>query len=318
MTDRKKTWFRIWEKGCAFAVLLCLMFCLSACSAERTSVREGDPHIYCMNADRTGIVKVQYDFSEGDALEQACDVLEELGKPADGIEYTPVFPEKVEVQECTLQGSILNVDFGEEYLEVKNLEEKLIRAAVVQSLVQIEGINAVLFSVNGEPLRDSSGHQIGLMTEDDFVENTGSSPSSYQTDTLVLYFANEKGDSLVAQNMDVRYSSNIPKEKLIVEKLLQGPKDQDSFPTINPDTNILGVTIKDEICYVNLDSTFLTSVYDVVPEVTVYSIVNSLVEGTGAQMVQITINGESNAKYMEKVDLSKPLKMNMDWVTDEK
>ena len=58
----------------------------------------------------------------------------------------------------------------------------------------------------------------------------------------------------------------------------------------------LSVTIKDGICYVNFDSTFLTGAYDVLPEVTVYSIVNSLVGGTEAQKVQITINGENRCK----------------------
>ena len=54
----------------------------------------------------------------------------------------------------------------------------------------------------------------------------------------------------------------------------------------------------------NFDSTFLTGAYDILPELTVYSIVDSLVEGTEATQVQITINGESNAEYMETVDLS--------------
>lgn len=67
------------------------------------------------------------------------------------------------------------------------------------------------------------------------------------------------------------------------------------------------MTIKDGICYVNFDSTFLTGAYDVLPEVTIYSIVNSLIEGTEAQQVQITINGETDEKYMEAVDLSQPL-----------
>ena len=58
-----------------------------------------------------------------------------------------------------------------------------------------------------------------------------------------------------------------------------------------------------------------THLCDVLPEVAVYSIVNSLVEGTEASKVQITVNGESNAVYMEKVDLSKPLKADMDWTS---
>ena len=78
--------------------------------------------------------------------------------------------------------------------------------------------------------------------------------------------------------------------------------------------NLLSVTTKDGICYVNFDSTFLISAYDVLPEITIYSIVDSLVEGAGVRQVQITINGESNAKYMEKVDLSQPLNEEQDWI----
>ncbi len=84
--------------------------------------------------------------------------------------------------------------------------------------LEIEGINAVLFTIDGESLKDSDGNSIGLMTEDDFVENTGSSPSAYQTVELTLYFANESGDKLVPQKFrQVHYSSNLSKEKMIVE-----------------------------------------------------------------------------------------------------
>ena len=73
-------------------------------------------------------------------------------------------------------------------------------------------------------------------------------------------------------------------------------------------------TIKDHVCYVNFDSTFLTSVYDVLPEITIYSLVDSIIAGTEATQVQITINGETKAVYMEKIDLSQPLEKDMDWV----
>lgn len=95
------------------------------------------------------------------------------------------------------------------------------RASIVCSLSEIEGVNAVLFTIDGESLKDSDGNSIGLMTEDDFVENTGSSPSAYQTVELTLYFANESGDKLVPQKVSARYSSNLSKEKMIVEKLMQ-------------------------------------------------------------------------------------------------
>lgn len=295
---------------------LCLSVMLASCG-KRTDVGKEDPFIFCLNEDRTGLTKISYDFPEGNAEEAARAVLEELKEPAEEIEYTAPIPKEVKVQGCRLRGSILDVDFNSAYLEMGALEEKLVRAAVVQSLVLIDGINAVSFTVDGEMLKDSTGFPVGLMNEDDFVENTGSSPTAYQTDTLTLYFADKEGDSLVPREVDVRYSSNVSREKLIVEKLMQGPFGSGAYPTINPDANLLSVTIKDGICYVNFDSTFLTGAYDVLPEVTVYSIVNSLVEGTEAQQVQITINGETDAKYMETVDLSQPLEEKEELVAAE-
>lgn len=296
---------------------LCLSVMLASCG-KRTDVGKEDPFIYCLNEDRTGLTKISYDFPEGNSEETARAVLEELKEPAEEIEYTAPIPKEVKVQGCRLRGSILDVDFNSAYLEMGALEEKLVRAAVVQSLVLIDGINAVSFTVDGEMLKDSTGFPVGLMNEDDFVENTGSSPTAYQTDTLTLYFADKEGDSLVPREVDVRYSSNVSREKLIVEKLMQGPSGSGAYPTINPDANLLSVTIKDGICYVNFDSTFLTGAYDVLPEVTVYSIVNSLIEGTEAQQVQITINGETDAKYMETVDLSQPLEAKEELVAAEK
>ena len=164
---------------------LCLSVMLASCG-KRTDVGKEDPFIYCLNEDRTGLTKISYDFPEGNAEETARAVLEELKEPAEEIEYTAPIPKEVKVQGCRLRGSILDVDFNSAYLEMGALEEKLVRAAIVQSLVLIDGINAVSFTVDGEMLKDSTGFPVGLMNEDDFVENTGLTPPADQTDTLAL------------------------------------------------------------------------------------------------------------------------------------
>lgn len=295
------------------AAVLCIILVSTSCGRTYEPGKEGS-YVYCLNESGTGLVKVACDIPSDNTQKAAETVLEKLSAPAEDIEYINPIPENIEVNSCKLFGGIIEVDFSGEYLNMKNIQEKLMRAAVVQSLVQIKGVNAVAFTVGGEALLDENGNAVGLMNEDDFVENAASSPSAYQTDTLTLYFANKSGDKLVAEKREVRYSSNVSKDKLIVEKLMQGPDSADAYPTINPSANLLSVTTKDKICYVNFDSTFLTGEYDILPELTVYSIVNSLVEGTEATQVQITINGETNAKYMDMVDLSQPLEGNMDFV----
>lgn len=303
------------RKRAVSAVVCLLVFALlfSGCS-KRTDVKRGDTYIYCLNSDRTGLVKVSYEFEEKDPQKQALAILKELKKPAEEIEYTPPIPKEVKVMDSRLEGAVLYLDFNDAYLEIAPLEEKLVRAAIVQSVVQVEGISALWLTVDGKDLHDENGKLVGFLNEDDFVQNTDSALSSYQTGTLMLYFANDAGDKLVGQEMNVRYSSNMSKEKLIVEKLMRGPKKDTLKATQNPKVSILGVTIKDGICYVNFDSEFLTGGVDVKPEITIYSLVNSLVEGTTASKVQITINGEKNVTYMETVDLTKPLQRDMEWV----
>ena len=154
----------------------------------------------------------------------------------------------------------------------------------------------------------------GIINEDDFVQNNGSSLSSYEETELTLYFANESGDKLVKQNEQVKYSTNTSREKLIVEKLMHGPQDETAHPTISSTCTLLSVTVKDNICYVNFDSEFMSSAHDIKPEITIYSIVNSLIEGTAVNKVQIMVNGEKNVLYMNTIDLSQPLQQDLDLI----
>ena len=52
--------------------------------------------------------------------------------------------------------------------------------------------------------------------------------------------------------------------------------------------------------------------YGVSPELTVYSLVNSIVEAGDANEVQISVNGETDVKYQGVIDLSKPLSRNLE------
>ena len=80
------------------------------------------------------------------------------------------------------------------------------------------------------------------------------------------------------------------------------------YPSINPSTKIVNVMTKDGICYVNLDENFLTVVNNVSTDLSIYAIVNSLVELSNINRVQILINGEvpasfSAASYERNLDI---------------
>ena len=146
------------------------------------------------------------------------------------------------------------------------------------------------------------------------MENPGEQINTIQNTNLTLYFSNQAGDGLVKETRRVHYSSNISLEKLIMEQLLEGPESKNARSAIPSGTKLMSVSLVDGVCYVSFDENFKNQDYSVNEAIVIYSIVDSLVEGAGVRQVQITINGESNAKYMEKVDLSQPLNEEQDWI----
>ena len=156
------------------------------------------------------------------------------------------------------------------------------------------------------------------MNHDSFVENTGSSIHTYQEGSLHLFFANETGDKLTEEIVSVRYNSNMSVEKLITEQLIKGPSMEGAYPTLPPETKILGVSVRDGICYVNFDEGFLDMDYKISPQVRIYSVVNSIVAGGETGQVQILVNGKADATYQGSVGLEKPLSRNLEIVEEKK
>lgn len=294
-------------------ILLCLLF-LVGCG-KGNEPEEGDTFICYVDTEKTALVKEAYEVHSEKAEGQVTEYLEGMMAEPDSIDYKSVFSFAggIMAPDQRLSDGNLDLYFDYDYKEMKAGEEVLFRAAVVQTLTQIEGVDYIEFYVDDQPLSDQDGRVVGYMCADDFVQNTGSS-LAYQTTELKLYFANEKGNMLVPEEVSVRYDNNTQMEKLIVEQLIKGSRTEGNLPVIPSETKVLGVSVKDGVCYVNLDEGFLNNTYGVDPKITVYAIVNSIVDGGSSGQVQISVNGESNIQYMGSIDLSKPLSRDLDLV----
>lgn len=282
-------------------LLLAIPLLMAGCRKQQ-QVDESGYRIWYINQDETCLKyenkELQSKNEEG-LLREMMEVMRET--PTDD-ELKPVIPEDVELLDFDFEHNQLYLDFSPEYKKMPKVYEVLCRAAIVRTLGQIDGVEYVDFQVNGEPLTDLEGKEIGLMNEDQFIENAGEEINAYKTADLTLYFANEAGDKLVGQRVAMEYNSNISLEKLIVEQLIAGPPFEGAYPTIPSETKLLNISIKDNICYVNLDEGFLGTGYNVIESIPVYSIVNSLIDNIDAQKVQISINGETNRMFRESIN----------------
>lgn len=273
-------------------------------------------NIYYINTDKTKTVAVGYEPKAKDTEEMIAEYLEQLFRDTDNPDYRKPLPEQVRLDSWNLEDGQLSLYFNSAYLEMDNIEEVLCRAAIVRTLIQTEGVDCISFYVGNAPLLDSEGRPVGLMTEDSFIENPGEQINTIQTANITLYFANEKGDGLLQEMQEIHYSSNISLEKLVVEQLLKGPQGDKGRAAVPEGTELVNVSVANGVCFVNLDEGFLTQNYEIAEPVVIYAIVNSLTELTSVNKVQISVNGDSNRVYREKMDLSAMYERNLDYMDE--
>jgi germination protein M len=271
-----------------------------------------------INKNETKLVKETHYLQSTDTKEQIIEVLTLLCSVPDNKELRATLTSGINVITFSYDNDKVTVSLGDKYKELSKTTEVLTRAAVVRSLTGIEGVDGVTIMVNGEPITDTSGNAIGIMTSDMFIENAATQVEAVDTRiTVRLYFANETGDGLVAVNRELSHNadiSNVPMEKLVVEQLINGPVNEETYPTINPETKLVNSTVKDGICYLTFDSSFTTAVNNVTTDVTIYSIVNSLVELSNINKVQISIDGSKDGKFRDKYELSTIFERNLSLV----
>lgn len=298
-----------------YFILLCFCLLLPSCS-KQNSFAEGTPvEIYYLNKEETRVLMEEYTLQSEGTEAQVEEMLEVLSTPPANLANRAPISGIVNVLEYRMEESQIILKFDDYYKELTPTTEILTRAAIVRSLTQIEGVDWVVMQIREEALTDALGSPVGVMSADMFIDNAGEEINAYEEVRLRLYFANETGDKLIeAVRPYVSYSSNISMERRVLEQLIAGPKNEELYPCINPQTKIIGTTVRDGICYVNLDETFLTQIYSVTAEVTIYSIVNSLVELPNVNKVQILINGEAEVELRENISFTTMFERNLELV----
>lgn len=287
------------------SIFLGFVLCLLLCACGTKEQAKGEMHIYYLNADKNALREETYPM---------MSVEETLKK----LEFHEVLTSKIRVDSFSRNQTNLELHFTTEYYSLDKSTEVLTRAAIVRTLTQIEGIQFVTFYVEDNELTDKSGRPIGAMRAEDFVQSTGSSIDSYQTTDLTLYFADKDGKHLKKKTVNnVHYNVNTAMERVVVEQLMKGTTASGYQSTIPKTTMILGVSVKEDVCYVNLDSKFISDRYDLDPSVAIYSIVNSVIANSTVTQVQILIDGSSDVVYQGDIDLSRPLKANNNLIKEK-
>lgn len=285
--------------------LLAVFLMVGAAGCTLPGREDGEQYyLYYVNKDLNKLEEVDYEPESRDTEGLIAEfVARQAIRPNGKEDYSLLLPEETTILGYELEDEILTLNFSASYGSMSTSREILARAGLVRTFTQVPGVRWVKLLVNGSPLLDSSGREIGALTRESFVENSGKEINTYQSITMELYFTDESGSVLLPETRKAYYSSNVPLERAVVEEIIKGPKVEGHYPTLSSETNILSVTIQENICYVNFDESFASLALNVQEEIPVYSIVNSLASTCHVNKVQFSINGSSSVTFRKNVTL---------------
>jgi len=304
------------------AMILLLMCAGCQKEPELVVLEEGQYYTYYVNSSGTALVSRIYEPQASDVMGIIEELFAQCQMAPDSGEGRRAIPSNVVVAEAPrLEERIVNLYFDNTYTTMDQVTELLCKAAMAKTITQLEDVDYIRIHINGEVYRGSNtynptpdGEPAGppailapektLWSGADFLDNTGDDTNKYMQEELVLYFGNVEGKALVAEVREVVYSSTLSMERVVMNQLLEGPKEDGMTATLPKDVKVQGVSVRDGVCYVDFDATFLDEPVNVTDQVVIYSVVNSLTELPNVHQVQFTVNGSTDVMLRNNISLA--------------
>ena len=268
-------------KGKKVLCILCtviLVFGMTGCG-EKTDKQLMSYQVFYINSDGSGLTGKTYQLK--DAKQDLVSVIKEL------------------------------------IIRLQTPQEESLKSPIDEGIQVVDyQIKYVEFYVEDQPLM-LSGNAVGLMSQESFVDELNPQDQKQSKET-VLYFANKQGNRLKKITTDITYNAVEPIARLLVEQLIAGVSsiqniDETKLQSAVPSkTTLNNLTIRDNICYLDLSRDFEQQDPNVSSEVIVYSIVDTLCELPEVTKVQFSVDGEQKEKYGDLEGFNKPLERNLD------
>ena len=210
-----------------------------------------------------------------------------------------LLPKGTKLLSIAIKNEVATLNFSKQYSKSKGVDALLLRFSVVNTLCGIEGIKGVVIQVEGTPeISETTGKEIGVLTLSDIALDVNDAELG-RKETIVLYFPAKSGDHLKAERRRVEVQNTLSAEKTVINELMKGPKSEECKGSVPEATRLLGIETKDNVCFVNFSSDFISrsGTSSLETSLTLFSVVNSLCEIENVKSVQILINGETGLEF---------------------
>lgn len=268
---------------------------------KNTTESQGNYKIYCTDAEGSSLVSWEYKL-EGDLQkeEKLSAIMEAFkSEPSEKGKKTAV-PEGLSDITFEVQRRVANINLDKSYNNLNSLEKLFFKAALVLTVTQIDRIDYVYITVNGQPLVDEDGVDIRYFTQNSFVMYDDSIQANESDLYLTLYYVNDTGDKLVARDETYQYDRSMSPELYVLECLQLNDV-------------VLNAYTKNGICYVDLNEKINDKGFvGMNSEIVLYAMVNSLMELKDVTGVKLSICGRDDVLFGGEISLEGIFTMNLD------
>ena len=307
--------------GCLLAALAAVL-ALGAGPLHGEEAGSGGGRTYesCyLSHDETQILSGQVQIEEEEPEEVLQKLMGRINNKDKQGEGVALLPAGVQITTYSISGSLLELEFNEEYLAMNPVREFMARVGVVRTLLQVPGIASIRFRIGNQELLGRNGEPVGAMDWGDFLDLSKDDLRDYRYDSITLYYADKDGKRLVPETKNLYCKQEVSREYVILEQLAKGPIEKGHYPTISESIDIRSVVVAGDVAHVDLGRAFIDRPQEnISSELAVASVVNSLIEGGAVERVQITVNGDPHAVMPGGLELYQYFGWNKKLVKDEK
>lgn len=273
------------------AGFLLLPLVLAGCGQSETA--ENGISLYYIDEDGDELVWEEYTIPDGTAQEEIQALTEDIqNKSLIPESCSTLFYNDLQIESWRLNGTTIRLDLSGDYGSLDSDQKLLVAAGLVKNYTQIEGIDHVALTIQGEPLMDSGGNEYGTLSAEDFVIHSGNEINTYSKTEMTLYFADVNGE-MAPEERTVYYSSNVPLEQVVVDELIKGPYETGNRAVLPAELTYINISTQENIGYVNFDENISTQMQFYNMETALNAIVQSLHSVCGIEKVQFSVNGKT-------------------------
>ena len=290
-----------------FIVLtLLLTACIPASQNDHTTLRQPIQFCYCAvdhsYSSETGVLQ----WETRDLGEESWSIAEILALyfagPASPTLRSP-FPDGLAVEHVSVQEGVMTLTLNDSFSGLAGVDLTMASACLVQTMMEMNEVDEVILKTKSgvlSDLTDAALKQNDFLLKDDVSTND-------QT-TMKLYFSDLEGRYLVEETRTRSFSSEESVPRYIINQLLEGPENRNSYPVFPEGVSLLSTQISDGVCTVNFGPSFL----ELAPKthakarMAIFAVVNSLTELPQVECVRFLSVGSEIASY-GGLDLSQPL-----------